>query len=1822
MRQEMHSIGNALGVVYTEGGMVQGKNIRLGYRRHMDVFKGIPFADIPGRFEKPKRHPGWDGVRKTTEYRNRCMQINMIMTDTRGSEDCLYLNIWVPHGRSVSSNLPVMVWIYGGGFIAGGSMGANFLDNYLYDGQEIADRGNVIVVTLNYRVGTLGFLSTGESDLPGNYGLWDQQAAIAWVHRNIRSFGGDPDNITIFGESAGGANPILNNLVLSPVIDGDFLPDEPSRLFHNAAEIDYIAGVNDMDGHLFTGLDVPSINSPLLDTPIDDLKRLLASYTKQGKAALDHAFSTYSATWGSNPSRETIKKTIVAIGTDYIFLVPTQTALYLHAANATTGRTYSYLFSEPSRMAGIARPYPSWMGADHADDLQYVFGKPFSSWLGYWPRHRDVSGYLIAYWTNFAKTGDPNIGESGVPTAWPKFTSDSHRFLEINSKMDRNYLGVVSTEGGKVEGKNIRLGFRRHLDVFRGIPFADIPGRFEKPKSHPGWAGVLKTIEYRDRCMQINMIMTDTRGSEDCLYLNIWVPHGRSVSSDLPVMVWIHGGAFLAGGSMGANFINNYLYNGKEIADRGNVIVVTLNYRVGTLGFLSTGESDLPGNYGLWDQQAAIAWVHRNIRSFGGDPDNITIFGGSAGGASVNLQVAIKVGCPTDQTMASCLKKTDSAKLTLAGSVSWSSSPDSPLLNNLALSPVIDGDFLPDEPSRLFHNAAEIDYIAGVNDMDGHFFTGLDVPSINSPRLDTPIGETIKKTVVAIGTDYLFLVPIQAALYLHAANATTGRTYSYLFSEPNRLGGIMKLYPGWIGADHADELQYVFGKPFQSRLGYWPRHRDLGVVSTEGGMVRGEEIRLGFRRTMDVYRGIPFADIPGRFEKPKRHPGWDVSYDLPVMVWIYGGAFLAGGSTGANFLNNYLYDGQEIADRGNVIVVTLNYRVGSLGFLSTGESDLPGNYGLWDQQAAIGWVHRNIRSFGGDPDNITIFGESAGGASVSFQTITPHNQGLIKRAISQSGVALCPWAINKNPRRFTEEVAIKVGCPTDQNMASCLKMTDPAKLTLAGSLNLSSSPDHPLLYNLVLSPVIDGDFLPDEPSKLFHNAAEIDYIAGVNDMDGHLFTGLDVPSINSPLLDTPIDTVKRLLASYTQQGKAALDQAFSTYSSTWGPNPSGETIKKTVVAIATDYLFLVPIQAALYLHAAKATTGRTYSYLFTEPSRLGGLAKPYPGWMGADHADDLQYVFGKPFQTPLGYWPRHRDVSGYFIAYWTNFARTGDPNNGELRVPTAWPKFTSNAHRFLEINSKMDRNYLGVVSTEGGMVRGEEIRLGFRRTMDVFRGIPFADIPGRFEKPKRHPGWDGVLKTTEYSNRCMQLNMLMSDTRGSEDCLYLNIWVPHGRSVSFHLPVMVWIYGGAFLAGGSMGANILDNYLYDGQEIADRGNVIVVTLNYRVGSLGFLSTGESDLPGNYGLWDQQAAIAWVHRNIRTFGGDPDNITIFGESAGGASVNFQIITPHNKGLIKRAISQSGVAMCPWAINKNPRKFSEEVGCPTDQNMASCLKKTDSAKLTLAGTISLTCSADHPMVNNLALSPVIDGDFLPDEPSKLFHNAAKIDYIAGVNDMDSHLFTGLDVPSINSDRLYTPINDVRRLLASYTKKGKAALDQAFSTYSSTWGPNPNDDTIKKTIVAIGTDYLFLVPTQTSLYLHAAKATTGRTYSYLFSEPSRLGGVAKPYPSWMGADHAEDLQYVFGKPFTTPLGYWPRHRDVSGYFIAYWTNFAKTGDPNNGELRVPTAWPKFTSNSHRYLEINSKMDRNYVQQKMRLRYVHFWTSVLPNIPMDISE
>uniref|UniRef100_A0A8C6S9S3 Carboxylic ester hydrolase n=1 Tax=Neogobius melanostomus TaxID=47308 RepID=A0A8C6S9S3_9GOBI len=534
---------------------------------------------------------------------------------------------------------------------------------------------------------------------------------------------------------------------------------------------------------------------------------------------------------------------------------------------------------------------------------------------------------------------------------------------------------------------------------------------------------------------------------------------------------------------------------------------------------------------------------------------------------------------------------------------------------------------------------------------------------------------------------------------------------------------------------------------------------------------------------------------------------------------------------------------------------------------------------------------------------------------------------------------------------------------------------------------------------------------------------------------------------------------------------------------------------------------------------------------------------------------------------------------------------------------------------------------LGVVQTEGGAVEGRSQSTGLFSRVDIFKGIPFADVPKRWEKPSPHPGWTGVLKATKYQERCLQVNLLQTKTQGSEDCLYLNIFVPQGSKLSTNLPVMVYLFGGAFLLGASNDLEVLGQSLYDGVELAERGNVIVVTVNYRVGTLGFLSSGDHRIPGNYGLWDQHAAISWVKRNIEKFGGNPDNMTIFGQSAGAASVSYQMLSPHSKGLFRRAITQSGVALSPWAHQRKPlsllKKIASKVGCwRTDMDETfTCLRMTDPVGLTMAGKIDILLLLGKGVVMDLLeLAPVVDGDFIPDEPSRLFSNAGQFDYMAGVNSMDGHIFAGVDVPSINQYKVNTTLSQVRGVLSGLIKERSGpALDEAMDLYSSTWGSVPDQALVKKTVADIETDFLFLVPTQIAVKLHAKHSRGARTFSYLFNMKTRIPG----FPRWVEAEHAEDLQYLFGKPFSFAMAYFPRHRDLSEYMIKYWSNFARSGDPNTGESRVPVPWPRFTTALKSYLTINHQMKKSSVSYDLRADYVSFWTSTYSNqTQMTLNE
>ncbi|GAB6023217.1 hypothetical protein CHUAL_008035 [Chamberlinius hualienensis] len=306
------------------------------------------------------------------------------------------------------------------------------------------------------------------------------------------------------------------------------------------------------------------------------------------------------------------------------------------------------------------------------------------------------------------------------------------------------------------------------------------------------------------------------------------------------------------------------------------------------------------------------------------------------------------------------------------------------------------------------------------------------------------------------------------------------------------------------------------------------------------------------------------------------------------------------------------------------------------------------------------------------------------------------------------------------------------------------------------------------------------------------------------------------------------------------------------------------------------------------------------------------------------------------------------------------------------------------------VESPFDRLSTTIVTTDLGPIKGLQLQTDHGRHFWAFRAIPYAKPPLkrlRFKPPQSVDPWDEVLDATEDSASCIQIDLFAVQSQtptliGDEDCLFLNIYTPK-LSTDTLLPVMVFIHGGGYTSGNG------SSTLYGPERLLDR-DIILVTINYRLGIFGFISTGDEAAPGNYGLLDQVMALKWVQQYITKFGGDPSKVTIFGQSAGGASVSLHLVSPLSKGLFHAAIQMSGNALCDWAIGDNPLPnaitLAESMQCPTQSStdLIQCLEKRPALELLIKGTEMR--SVLFPFI------PVVDrtrglNAFLPKSPNEL-------------------------------------------------------------------------------------------------------------------------------------------------------------------------------------------------------------------------------------------
>jgi para-nitrobenzyl esterase len=451
-------------------------------------------------------------------------------------------------------------------------------------------------------------------------------------------------------------------------------------------------------------------------------------------------------------------------------------------------------------------------------------------------------------------------------------------------------------------------------------------------------------------------------------------------------------------------------------------------------------------------------------------------------------------------------------------------------------------------------------------------------------------------------------------------------------------------------------------------------------------------------------------------------------------------------------------------------------------------------------------------------------------------------------------------------------------------------------------------------------------------------------------------------------------------------------------------------------------------------------------------------------------------------------------------------------------------------------------------ATDTGVVRGIATA-----TTREFRGIPYAAAPVgdlRWSPPQPHARWTAVLDATQFANHCPQPFGAFGRATDTENCLFLNVFTPNNRGTDHAAshglrPVMVWIHGGALVTGES------DDY--DATPLVEQGDVIVVTINYRLGALGFLAhpafTAETPdhASGNYGLQDQQEALRWVQRNIVRFGGDPSRVTIFGESAGGLSVHSQLASPSSHDLFHRAIVESGayqLAIPELATGEAAgTRFAAAAGC-TDQS-AACLRGLSVAQVlaTQGGNFSTTPVVDHKVLTQSIGTAFATGQF------------NRVPVIEGSNHDEWRLFVG------GAELVTGPVTAAGYPAAIQATLGVSAPIAAFLAAQYPLASFPSPDLA---LSALGTDAIFACNARFSAQLLSQFVPT---FAYEFNDenaPQRfLPPVSFPY----GSAHASEIQYLFGLPVTVPAPALDAdQQQLSAAMIDYWTTFARTGQPSS--------------------------------------------------------
>jgi len=523
-----------------------------------------------------------------------------------------------------------------------------------------------------------------------------------------------------------------------------------------------------------------------------------------------------------------------------------------------------------------------------------------------------------------------------------------------------------------------------------------------------------------------------------------------------------------------------------------------------------------------------------------------------------------------------------------------------------------------------------------------------------------------------------------------------------------------------------------------------------------------------------------------------------------------------------------------------------------------------------------------------------------------------------------------------------------------------------------------------------------------------------------------------------------------------------------------------------------------------------------------------------------------------------------------------------------------------------------------IIATPQGQVQGVTLTNNNGLTYYGFRGIPYGQPPTgvrRFMRTVPADPWTGVLDASVPPPVCYQFGDDASDRIGTEDCLYLNVYIPELPEASTEdRSVMVWFYGGAFQTGyaneSSFGSGKLMGY-----------DVITVTVNFRSGALGFLSTADDVIPGNQALWDQVQSLRWIQENIAAFGGDPDSVTIFGQSSGAMSVSSLFVSPQTKGLFHAVIAESGSQILPFTYQPNPLPFAKtlaaHLNCSTDNTslMLPCLQSVSVETLYDAQGEFDAVPIASPLYFIPVLDPQVADGLLPDEPMNLIKNEQynMVPYMSGLTQNEGLGFAlGIMLSGVHFDRDFVN-NSLSQLVMNFTFLTGDKLEQVTSlVYDEYFSDIDFDNTtaIGEGVSAVISDTIFNTGHFQMMTLLPKGDDYPSVYSYLFSYHGEYMGL----PRFGDTIHGDELVYIFDVAADNGGILDAQDNITSERILTFWTTFAKTGNPNPTSSDViSVTWDAVTSSdSVPYINLDSELT---MEENFRSDRMEFWQNyILP--------